>query len=334
MVRILSQQEQTTGIETRHKECASSQKRTNLCKELKGKLIKEIVKKTFIELAVSLLFVGAACFFVATPIGMITLLVCAVAAIAINVLIRSIGAYCMYRLLQLKNETSVKAQEKKILFEKMFNFMNYMAPITFSTLVDDQTRELIVHEGGHALAANILIKDPRAQITIDPMKGGKTTYYVGALTKVGEFFGRANSKLIIAAAGPALSVITATIGFGASLALRKSNPELSRYLQVVSIGSIAQNVFYAFSALWTAVSQKGHDFLQLMAGGLHPIAAVVSIVALPILVRLGFFIYDKIKEKIAAKAARREAQHINKEYTIKLPPQMGFKRDFIKPALG
>jgi hypothetical protein len=316
MVKILSKYEQTNDIELKpcdRKLIANE----DPSKEHRNKLIKEIVKKTLIELAVSLAFVGIACFFVVTPIGMATLFICAIAAVAINVILRSINSYCMHRIFQLNYSESAAAAVRKARYQTAVNFLSYLAPVSFSGLVDANTREVLMHEAGHALAANILIKKPQTQISIFPLQGGQTSYRLGALSKVGEFFGRANTKLIIAAAGPALSILTATVGLGASLALRNSNPELSRYLSTMSIDSIVQHVFYALSALWTSVAQKGHDFLQLMAGGIHPIIAAISMIALPIIVRIGFFIYDKIKEKIAEKQAsvQKQFQH----FKIQLP---------------
>lgn len=266
------------------------------CKQYKNMLIKEVAKKSLIELAISLAFSGIACFFVATPMGMATLLICAVTAAALNAIFRSVGACCKYRIFQLKNDPSEEAQKEKAYYQKILKFFQYIAPLTFSGLVDTNTRDLLIHEGGHALAANILIKNPNTHITVYPLKGGQTSYRMGALSKIGEFFGRAKSKLIIAAAGPALAVVTATIGFGTSLAISKSNPELSRYMKVAAITSIANHVLYALSALWTSVTQKGHDFIQLWAGGIHPIVSAISIIALPIIVGIGFFIHDKIKE--------------------------------------
>lgn len=290
----------------------SNKEKKDPCKELVIKLVKEIAKKSLIELAVSLAFTAAACFFVATPVGMATLLICSVAAVGINILWRSGSAYCQYRLFKLKQNPSIKAQEKKDKFQFLLGFFQHLAPITFSSLVDINTRELIVHEGGHALTTKILVKNPGVHIRINPFQGAVTSYRLGALTSIGEFFGRANSKLLIAAAGPALSIVAASVNLAASLALRKSNPELSRYLNIIAIDSVVQHVFYALSALWTSSAQRGHDFIQLMAGGIHPIAAVVSIIALPLIVRIGFFIHDTIKEK----AAEREAKHVNKKFLL------------------
>lgn len=321
MVKILSINEQINGIEYKSRRYPIKDKRDH-CKALRNQLIKEVAKRTLIELTISLAFTAAACIFVATPVGMATLLICAVAAVALNIILRSASAYCMYRITQLQYSDSVNAQIKKANFYTVLNFLRYLTPGIFSSMVDAHTRDLIFHEGGHALAANLLIKNPNSRITIKPLEGGQTAYRLGPLTKLGEFFGRNNSKLIIAAAGPAVSVVTATIGLGASLAIRKSNPEMSRYLKVIAADSIAQQAFYALSALWAPATQKGHDFLQLMAGGIHPIAAVVSIVALPIIVRVGFFIFDKVKEHLAEKAKARQ-MGLDR---VQIPPYKRFMR--------
>lgn len=301
MVRILSINEQIKGFEFKFRRHPIQEKRDHW-KEFKNQLIKEIAKRTIIELAVSLAFTAAACLFVATPAGMATLLISAIAAVVINILLRCAAACCMYRISQLKHSDSENAQNKIANFYSILNLIRYFIPGVFSTMVDANTREVIFHEGGHALAAHLLIKNPRTRITLKPGEGGQTVYRLGPLTKIGEFFGRNKSKLIIAAAGPAVSVVTATIAIGVSLGIRKSNPEMSRYFKVMAADSIAQHAFYALSALWVPATQRGHDFLQLMVGGVHPVAAVIAIVAVPIIVRIGFYIYDKIKESMAEKA--------------------------------
>lgn len=322
MVQILSFNSRTIDIELK-KHSALSSKR-NLSQALKIQLIKEIVKKTLIELAVSLIFVGAACLFVATPLGMATLLACAATAVALNILFRSLAGFCHYRLFQLKNAHTHAVLTKKNSFEAALRFLNYLVPMTFSSLTDAQTRELMVHEAGHAIASQVLIKNPQARIRIKPFEGAVTSYRLGTLTKVGEFLGRENVKLFIAASGPAFSVLTAVAGFSTALAIRKSKPELSRYLKVIAIDSIAQHAFYALSALWTSSAQMGHDFVRLMAGGVHPVAATISMLALPIIVRIGFFIYDKIKETRQIKVLGENSCFL-KNHRIQIIDRQSFK---------
>lgn len=256
---------------------------------LKIRLIKEIAKKSFIELAVALAFTGVACLFVATPAGMLTLLVCTITSVAINILLRSVAGFCKYRLHHLH-----AADKKRKYYQRLLYFLSYLVPLNFSTFVDQTTRNIIVHEGGHYWAAKLLIKNPRGRISLTPLEGGQTTYRLGALTKFGTIFGRANVKLIVAAAGPAVGVLAATGALVGSLALRNSHPELSRYLLMIAVVSIAQHVFYALSALWTSTNQKGHDFIQLMAGGVHPVVAAITMIALPLIVRVGFFVAENL----------------------------------------
>ncbi len=316
MVKILSFSEQIKGIEESKGPIPKKEKKDPL-KELRIRFIKEIAKRSLIELAVSLAFAGITCAFIATPVGMATVLICAVAAVAINILLRSAASYCKYRIHQLEFKNTPQALDKKMLFQAALGFLNYLVPAAFDSLVYTNAA-VVVHEGGHALAAQALIKNPRVNVKVNPFEGGLTSYRFGALTKAGEFLGRSNSKLIIAAAGPVLAIATATVTFGTAIALRKKHPELSRYLKTTAIGDFIQHIFYAISALWTSSAQKSHDFVQLMAGGIHPVAAAVSMLAIPIIVRIGFFIYDKVKESMAEKAAKK-AKQSNHEYMIQLP---------------
>ncbi|KIC73860.1 hypothetical protein DB42_BP00410 [Neochlamydia sp. EPS4] len=306
------------------------QRNYNPCQALKTALIKEIVKKSLLELAIALSFTGLACLFVATPLGMATLLLSTIASLAITTLLRLARAYCIFRVFQLKHSTSRKAVEKKTQFTSWVGFINALIPTAFRQLVDANTREVIVHEGGHALAAKILIKNPLVNVSITPFNGGQTTYYVRSLTTIGQYIGRANSELLIVAAGPALAVLAATAGYSASLALSKSHPELSRYLKTATLSTISQHFLYALSALWTTTSIQKHDFVNLMAAGLSPIVAAISIVALPILIRVGFYIYHRNKgsqkektnekEKIALNNNGRFQGPLYNSLTLEAPP--------------
>jgi hypothetical protein len=298
------------------------QRKSDPVKDLRIKLIKDIVKKSLIELAISLAFTGLACFFVATPAGMATLAICAIAVFAINLLFRAGAAYCHYRQKNLAFDDTEEGKLKRVLFGCGKAICRFVTPWTFGSLVDANTRDVVTHEAGHALAAHMLIKEPRVKISIVPFTGGSTTFRLGFLTKIGELFGKAHSRAIIAAAGPALSVVTATVGYGFGLAYRKTYPEFSRELRATAISSIFNQASYAISALSASVKNKGHDFLQLWARGIHPVAAAVSMIVLPIIIRIGFFIYDRISlgkaKKIAAKEHLQERYH----YMLKLPTRL------------
>lgn len=262
-------------------------------KELKINLIKEVAKKTLLELAVSLALAGFASLFMATPLGIATAFIAAVATVVMNIIFRIITVCLEYQIQRLKQSgSSAKCRTIKH-FQNIQRVTNYLAPISFG-LLDSQTRDVVVHEMGHSLAAHLLIKNPQTKISLNPLplQGGQTSYRLGELTGIGKLFGKSYSKLFIAAAGPALSIITAVGTIGASIAVRNSKPELSRYLCITAIVSVAQHAFYAISAFWASRANRGHDFLQLWTGGVHPIVSVVSIVAIPIIIAVAFFIYE------------------------------------------
>lgn len=267
--------------------------------ELKKRLIIEVVKRTLIELAISLAIAGAVCLFVVTPVGVATALIGAVAVVSINTIFRSANAGLEYKIQQLRKEKENPEKHETLKKCKLIQrFTKYLAPITFANGYDMHTRDVLVHEAGHAVAAKLLIKKPDVKVALNPYAGGVTSFRFGALTRLGEFFGRNNSRLIISAAGPALSICSAIASIAASFGLRNANPEISRYLRCMAISSIVQHVFYALSAFWATAANKGHDFLQLWMGGIHPLVSIAAMVAIPILVSVGFLIYDYHQKRI------------------------------------
>lgn len=298
----------------------AEQRKVSPLQNVKNALIKEIAKTALAELVVGLIFAGIACLFVATPFGMATLLIAAVAAVALSIIFRSINAYCSYKMFLLQNPSTQKETDKRSLFSMIGGFFNALALLPFTSLVDSKTRDLLVHEAGHAIAANALIKNPNTRISIVPFEGGQTTYRLGKLSTLGEFFGRENSKVIIAAAGPALAVATATASFAIGSAIDKSNPELSRSMKISGIDSIARHVFYAFSAIKETVKSKANDFSVIWSRGIHPIVSAITMLVIPILVKIGFYIYDKVTESRKAKELALEKKKDQPHYLLKLNP--------------
>ena len=230
-------------------------------------LILAIAKATLKELAVALAFAGVASFFVATTVQAGILFTTAITVVAINILIRTCGAF-------------FHAQSWRI----PATICNYLAPYTFST-IDQRTRDVLIHEAGHALAAKALFVDAAPRITISAVGTGSTSFVAADLTHLGKYFGKRDSELIVAAAGPALAVITSSAHLAVAHLIRKKYPTLSRYLQVTAIVSVWEHVKYAFSALSVHRYFGSHDFVALKLGGIHPITAIIGMVALPLLVQ-------------------------------------------------
>lgn len=265
------------------------------------KIIQNVAMSSLKEFAIAMTFAMITCTFVATPAGASVLVITALAVVAFNTLARTIGGGCTYALHRMDNENSFPSRFCKV----TQTVCNYLAPMSFSIL-DSTTRDVVIHEAGHAAAAAMLYKDAKPQITVMPLQGGVTSFWINGLTKMGRFFGEKGSRLIVAGAGPAAAVLADTIQIGVAHVVSKKHPTLSRYLKITAIFSLIGHTFYAMSA-FTATKIVGHDFAVLWAGGIHPVVSIVAMVGLPIIVKLGLCAYDHIKAKRAAKAAAAPA---------------------------
>lgn len=248
----------------------------------------EIFKKVAIlsvkEAAVAACFAGVSYFFVATT-ALPTLLTLAVTMLAINTLLSSVNGGLTYLRLH-------RCPQGKInyLLGKVITVLDWIAPLQFAKF-DDITRNTLVHEGGHALAAGVLFKNARPSISLTLDGGGATSYYIKELSWLGNQIGKLNSKIIIAAAGPFLEIVTATAMIGCAYRVREKNPELRRYLLCSAIMSIFNSVKYALSALSNVKFNPAHDFMYLWKiGTIHPVVSAVSMIALPALVQLGLYL--------------------------------------------
>ncbi len=254
------------------------------------KIIKEVARVSLTELAVSFAFVSVTSFFLTTPAGASLLIISALAIVAINTVVRSLGGVFAFCAERNQNPHSFSSK----FCRHSLTVCNYIAPLNFSIL-DSTTRDLVIHEGGHLVAASLLYKNAQPEIIVRPFQGGATSFWTNGLTKLGQFFGEKGSRLIVAGAGPAAAVLVNSAHIGIAHAIRKTHPNLSRYLKVTAIISLVGHIFYALSALTPKNHMPAHDFVALRAGGIHPVASIVAMVALPIIVKLGLCAYDHLK---------------------------------------
>lgn len=257
-------------------------------------MINEIAFAALKELAAGMLMASIASIFLATPASASVFFISAIAIVILNVAIRSVSVYLAHRIAKMPPE------KNKTVLKTIIIFCEYLAPLNFSILANSTT-DTLIHEGGHALAASALYQNPKPKIEILPFKGGVTSWYMTPLSKLGEFFGAKNSRLIVSAAGPAAGILASTVELGIAHSCRKKHPRLSRYLNVMAIVNIAQHVLYAASA-FAVKNAPGHDFVFLWLGGIHPVASIVTMVALPLIVKGSLFLYDHLRKP---KKARR-----------------------------
>jgi hypothetical protein len=217
----------------------------------------------------------------------------AITLIAINALVRLVGAMARYALHQLEqnnsNHTLVMAGLQVIDMT-----CQGICPLTFAYFENVTTANLI-HEAGHASAIRSVYQKANPMIEIFPWDGGSTSYRAGALTNFGKWIGANNSEVLITAAGPAFAIITATIQIIFSHRIQKDNPEASKALLASAVVNIASHVKYAVSALWKTSFSPAHDFQVLWKiANIHPLAAAATMVALPIFAKMVLVGIDRL----------------------------------------
>lgn len=247
-------------------------------------LVQDVVLSTLKEMVLSTLMTAITCCFLAHS-AIPVIIATTVTMIAINSLVRGLTAYQKYKLHQLEQQHHPVHNGNIAFLKKTICLGQWLCPANFAYF-DQLTSAMLVHEAGHAAAAVAVYQHAHPRIEILPGGGGLTSYRAGALTRLGKYLGKKNSNLCIAAAGPAFSIITAIAQIALSHKLKKDHPEAAKYLLAAGISNIASHIIYALSALLQKHKNPGHDFLQLWkVGNIHPVVSIISMVALPVLVK-------------------------------------------------
>lgn len=266
------------------------------CQQKKKELIQRIALAALKEFAVSLAFAAATALFVVSPVSLALLGLSVILLPLFNAAVRGYEALLDYDLFLMEGHNSEDIQIIRQATLDMIKYTQILCPTMFAAF-DNSTRDLVTHECGHALAALALYQNPQPRITLEPFSGGggNTNFYIDKLTKWGEMLGAQNARLVVSAAGPAFSIFSAAINVGLSHRYRKTRPELSRYLLVMAITSVASHVIYALSALISANSSN--DFVRLWIGGVHPVVAAITMIAIPILVKVALLTSEAIRAR-------------------------------------
>ena len=171
-------------------------------------------------------------------------------------------------------------------------FARYLNPIPTYWFTLGATFNILTlwHEFGHFLAAQALIEQPNASIIVYPYWGGLTTYDISSPTSLGNAIGQKRIYPLISIAGPGFSALAAPIFFLIAKPIRTRFPEIARGLNFTASICYLRETNYALS---TFFMHKG-DFQVLWNAGIHPLAAIAALDALPILY-LGANIVQKIR---------------------------------------
>jgi len=235
-------------------------------------IIRDVAKRCLVELGVSLA-IGAVSFFFTASLLHGALLF---AAIAVQTICNAALRYA-----RALAEREPQSEESR----KIAAACAYLCPTTFAYLTAVNAQSLI-HESGHAAAASLLFKEANPQITLTPCLGGLTRYSATHLSALGQKVGRSKTLLLVTLMGPVSTLFVSAVAMAVGLAIGGKFPELGTYLEGVGRGNFYAHAFYAVTALLSSPPSSAHDFVRLGSYGIHPLAAAIAILAVPILIHL------------------------------------------------
>lgn len=188
------------------------------------------------------------------------------------------------------------------------------------THIDSMTRYTLFHEGGHALMAKALFKNPNPKITLDStyfgVGGGKTSY-VGSsgLSELGEKFGQDTSGILVTAAGAGEGMIESYLGLIVAQLIPDNFSEIKTHLRFGVLMHLMRNLSYALSAYDDCTSS--HDFCNMdKKADLSPYAAMLFMVGTLLLLQLGLSITTRLigcaKRKLCTNSITEEVDEENR----------------------
>ncbi|HSX38869.1 MAG TPA: hypothetical protein VLE95_08640, partial [Chlamydiales bacterium] len=150
----------------------------------------------------------------------------------------------------------------------------------------------LIHEAGHAAAQKLLFQNCHPEIIVHADGSGFARYnYIPGLDwRKLTYFGEnligdpIRAEGIVALMGPVADLVASCSTLALGLKASSKRPELSNYLLAHSYARIANLFSYAISPLFYSNLGSEHDFQSIRERlGIHPLAAAVTILALPIL---------------------------------------------------
>lgn len=233
-------------------------------------LIHDVVKRSLIELSLSL------------AIGTITIAFTATAlqgALIIGAIAVQTICNIMFRYAGTMAGQDPNCKESRWIASASA----YLCP-TFFDYLTAYNGQILLHEAGHAATASLLFKNANPKITMTPYLGGKTTFNTAKLTQFGENLGKSGAMFLVTLMGPACTLLVSTIAIAVGCAVQEKFPELSSYFICTGKRDFHANSFYALSALLSSPFEKAHDYARLATYGIHPLASALFLLMMPIVI--------------------------------------------------
>lgn len=165
--------------------------------------------------------------------------------------------------------------------------LRFLRSVVFA-IIDYNTRHPLVHEGGHAAAADSLFDHADVSITMYPHFAyidATTSYNNTYLSTAGERIGRSNSYEVVAAAGLSATLAWNCVSLIAAQVLPDKYPEIKSHLR----WSVAMNILVDFVAGMATVGgyecTDSTDYCVLDQHGFPTAAAATTIVGVVLLLQ-------------------------------------------------
>lgn len=243
-------------------------------------IVQTVAIKVFKEMAVAVTLGAVITCFVATPSGLMFMISSSIVQFAVSAFFHSLGAFAAYKVLERNSNQRMYA--------KTASLCEWITGCNFG-LFSGFNSQIVIHESGHALASLLIYRRPRPLIEVFPFVGGSTQFYKTGLTPLGKKLGAAASTCFVIASGPAMTLFVSSALLTIGIAFLDTYPQFGKYLISWSLVDFLNHAVYAYSAMGAEQWNLSHDFVHLSIFGLHPVAASVGILAIPIVISLGMY---------------------------------------------
>ncbi len=200
---------------------------------------------------------------------------------------------CLRAYLNCRQSHQNDPNRSKSGYHLFLKVIEWIPPTNFALLFGT-TGNLLLHEAGHVVAASAVYNNLESQITITGLFRAATSWTRIGTTFFGDLMGELNARLFVCVAGSLTATFIASIALVASVYYKDRFPELSKYVILSALVTIAYQILYALSALVASQSDLGHDFVMMWQVGVHPILSSLILASIPV---IALAIYFRLRTK-------------------------------------
>ncbi len=253
-------------------------------------LVQKVALHCLTELTISLTLGTIVACFVITPVGLGFLATAIFVQSAVSIIFCSIGAFCSYKAAQ--------GGSSQDFYQWALSSCEWITGANFAYCTGYNT-QFLIHETGHTMAAFAVYKNPRPLIEIKPFCGGMTEFYKTSLSPFGKKIGPVAATCLVIASGPGFTLLVSAAILIIGFAIKEKYPHFAKYLIAWSLLDFGNHAHYAYTALYTAPSNLSHDFVHLKIFGLHPVVAMIGIIAIPVIITAGAYLLQSPKKELS-----------------------------------